>query len=121
MTHMSEDDFGSILDEEEVSIDVRRPVGGVVSVRFNGEEMRRLRSEVNRTDEKVSSFIKKAVFMYIASRRGRRDHPLHIGLTVFGPWKGYVARGFVSESQTLAHTAEIKGWPSKTGSQHPPV
>ena len=116
---MSEKDFGSILDEEEIAVDVRKPVGGVVSVRFNGHEMRVLRSEVNRTNEKISSFIKRAVFTYIASRRQERELPMWIALN--GPLSGYVAHGFSMESQTLASTAEVMGWPASTVSQHPPV
>ena len=73
---MADEDYGSILDEEEVTVEVRRPVGGIVSVRFNGEEMRELRSEVNLDGGKVSSFIKRAVWALITQRRAEREAAL---------------------------------------------
>ena len=66
-------DHGSVLDEDEVTVEVRHPVGAIVSVRFEGEEMRELRDEVNLADDQVSSFIKKAVRAYIADRRDARE------------------------------------------------
>ena len=70
---VTDEEYGSILDEEEVEVDVRRPVGGIVSVRFNGGEMQELRSEVNLAGGKVSSFIKQAVWAYIAQQRSERE------------------------------------------------
>ena len=116
---MNETDFGSILDEEEVAVDVRKPIGGVVSVRFNGDEMRVLRSEVNRTHERISSFIKEAVFAHIASRRHERGHRIRMAMD--GSLHGYVARGISTGYPTLASTGEVKGWPERAASEQPPV
>lgn len=73
---VTDEEYGSILDEEEVEVEVSRPVGGIVSVRFNGGEMRELRSEVNLAGGKVSSFIKQAVWAYIAQQRSEREAAL---------------------------------------------
>lgn len=115
---MNETDFGSILDEEEVVVDVRRPIGGVVSVRFNGDEMRVLRSEVNRTNERISSFIKEAVFAHIALRRHERGPGVQMAMD--GSLHGYVARGISTGFPTLANTGEVKGWPGRALSEQLP-
>ena len=54
------EDYGSILDEEEIEVEVRKPVGGVVSVRFTGEEMRALLRAAEETGGTVTGFIREA-------------------------------------------------------------
>ena len=61
------EDYGSILDEEEIEVEVRKPAGGVVSVRFTGEEMRALLREVEEMGGTVTSFIREAVLARVAS------------------------------------------------------
>lgn len=62
-------DYGSILDEEEVEVEVRKPVGGVVSVRFTGEEMPALLRAAEETGGTVTGFIREAVLARVAGRQ----------------------------------------------------
>ena len=86
------EDYGSILDEEEIEVDVRKPVGGVVSVRFTGEEMPALLRAAEETGGTVTGFIREAVLARVADRQvglGRdaiigpygRSHILYTGQT----------------------------------------
>lgn len=77
------EDYGSILDEEEIEVEVRKPVGGVVSVRFTGEEMPTLLRAVEETGGTVTSFIREAVLAHIAERQA--GHGRHI---LIGPYVG---------------------------------
>ena len=63
------EDYGSILNEEEVEVEVRKPVGGVVSVRFTGEEMWALLRATEETGGTVTGFIRKAVLARVAERQ----------------------------------------------------
>lgn len=64
-----EEDFGSILDEEEIEVGVRTPVGVVVSVRFSGDEMLVLRRAVGESGGTVTSFIREAVLARVAGQQ----------------------------------------------------
>ena len=55
-----------------MTVEVRRPVGGIVSVRFNGEEMRELRSEVN-LDDGTSQLVHQARGLGNSSRSARAE------------------------------------------------
>ena len=105
---MADEHRGGILDEEEVAVEVRRPVGGIVSVRFNDAEMRELRTEVNLAQEKVSSFIKQAVRSHIAQRRAERDFlfsvPLSTGHLVQA---GLITAGFTAVSGSGSDRAKV--------------
>ena len=63
------EDYGSILDEEEIEVEVRKPVGGVVSVRFTGEEMPTLLRAAEETSETATGFIREAVLARVAERQ----------------------------------------------------
>jgi len=61
------------FEEEPIEIEVRKAVGGVVSVRFNPAEIRELREEVSRTGEKTSAFVRSAALAEIRARRQQRQ------------------------------------------------
>ena len=67
-----------IADDDELAFEVVKPLGGVISVRFNGEEMRRLREEVRQSDTTVSALIKQATLTHIAQRNLERGAGLAI-------------------------------------------
>ena len=54
-------------DDEELTFEVVKPLGGVISVRFNGDEMLQLREEVRRRNTTVSGLIKEATLTHIAA------------------------------------------------------
>lgn len=60
---MDESDQYDITDAEEIQVVRSRPAGAVISVRFNPEELRRLRDGMNRLGERrPSRFLKAAAF-----------------------------------------------------------
>lgn len=73
------EDYGSILDEEEIEVGVRKPVGGVVSVRFTGEEMPALLRAAEETGGTVTGFIREAVLARVAERQAVHGHHFLIG------------------------------------------
>ena len=64
-----EEDYGSILDEEEIEVEVQKPVGVVVSVRFSGDEMLALRRAVGKSGGTVTGFIREAVLARVAGQQ----------------------------------------------------
>ena len=70
-----------IADDDELAFEVVKPLGGVISVRFNGEEMRRLREEVRQSDTTVSALIKQATLTHIAQRKLERGDGVTIQAT----------------------------------------
>lgn len=69
------------LEDDELVFEVVKPLGGVVSVRFNGDEMRRLRAEVRKSGATVSSLIKQATLGHIA----RMDHERRVEAAMQSP------------------------------------
>ncbi len=60
---MDERDQYDITDAEEIQVIRTRPAGAVISVRFNPDELRRLRDGMNRLGERrPSRFLKAAAF-----------------------------------------------------------
>ena len=75
---MSEDRTTDTADDDELTFEVVKPLGGVISVRFNGEEMRQLREEIRRSDTTMSALIKQATLTHIAQRNLERG----VGLAI---------------------------------------
>ena len=75
---MSDDRTTDIADDDELTFEVVKPLGGVISVRFNGEEMRQLREEIRRSDTTMSALIKQATLTHIAQRNLERGGGLAI-------------------------------------------
>ena len=66
------DEYGDPADLEDADIIVERPVGAVVSVRFNDDELAVLREALDDFGiQMTSTFIKSAVFEAISARRRR--------------------------------------------------
>ena len=63
---MSDQRLTDTDDDEELTFEVVKPLGGVISVRFNGDEMLQLREEVRRRNTTVSGLIKEATLTHIA-------------------------------------------------------
>ena len=64
-----EAEYGDINDVEEIQVVRSRPAGAVISVRFNPDELRRLRTGMNQLGEtRPSRFIKEAVLRDLARR-----------------------------------------------------
>ena len=63
---MSDQHQTEAAETEELAFEVVKPLGGVISVRFNGEEMLQLREEVRRRNTTVSGLIKEATLTHIA-------------------------------------------------------
>lgn len=63
---MSDRHLTEAVEDEELAFEVVKPLGGVISVRFNGEEMLRLREEVRLRNTTVSGLIKEATLTHIA-------------------------------------------------------
>ena len=64
---MSDQRLTDTDDDEELTFEVVKPLGGVISVRFNGDEMLQLREEVRRRNTTVSGLIKEATLTHIAA------------------------------------------------------
>ena len=71
---MSDQHLTDDLDDEELTFEIVKPLGGIISVRFNGDEMLRLRGEVQRRNTTVSGLIKEATLTHIAYANQSR-HP----------------------------------------------
>lgn len=73
------DGYGDPEDLEDADVVVERPVGAVVSVRFNNDELAVLREALDDFGiQMTSTFIKSAVFEAISARR--RHAPLETAL-----------------------------------------
>jgi hypothetical protein len=70
---MSSRDSGSIHDEEQIEIEVRKPLSTVISVRFGAKELADLREEARFADRRIGTFIKESVTAYIATRQAARS------------------------------------------------
>ena len=108
-------DFGEV---EELTFEVVKPLGGVVSVRFNGQEMQQLREEVRRSGATVSALIKQATLAHIARMNYVRDmgiafqSPLPAELwTVWGT-------GLVSHELSIKHPPEVTFSEAPEGWEH---
>ena len=66
-------DLDAEFEEEPIEVQTRRPAGGVISVRFNPEEMRLLRDEMRHTGEKASTLVRTSTLAAIQTRRLFRD------------------------------------------------
>ena len=64
-----ESEYGDINDAEEIQVTRGRRAGAVISVRFNSDELRQLRSGMNQLGEtKPSRFIKESALRDLARR-----------------------------------------------------
>ena len=91
-----------IADDDELAFEVVKPLGGVISVRFNGEEMRRLREEVRQSDTTVSALIKQATLTHIAQRDRERGAGLAIQSADADGWRTlWVSQGFMHPPPVL--------------------
>ena len=72
---MSQRDYDLDMEFEDEPIDVERPerAGGVISVRFNPDEMWELREETRVTGERVGTLIRESTLAVIRSRRADRQ------------------------------------------------
>lgn len=127
-----EEDYGSILDEEEIEVEVQKPVGVVVSVRFSGDEMLALRGAVRESGGMMTSFIRDAVLARVARRqpyrRGRqptqqRDrtvtHHTHHALRVVSVSARRAGGGQYQTAQIS--TARVTGLPAVLRGGQPPI
>ena len=72
----NEEQYGDIADAEEIEVVRSRRAGAVISVRFNAEELRRLRTGMNRLGERrPSRFIKEAALRDLDQRLQRAKSP----------------------------------------------
>ena len=64
-----EAEYGDINDAEEIQVTRGRRAGAVISIRFNADELQRLRSGMNQLGEtKPSRFIKESALRDLARR-----------------------------------------------------
>ena len=99
---MNEDHATDIADDDELTFEVVKPLGGVISVRFNGEEMRRLREEVRQSDTTVSALIKQATLTHIAQRKLERGDGVTIqSADADGSCTLWVSQGFMHPPPVL--------------------
>ena len=126
-----EEDYGSILDEEETEVEVQKPVGVVVSVRFSGDEMLALRGAVRESGGMMTSFIRDAVLARVAKRQPYRREPQLAEQRGTG---GGAALYFFLQDGTLARmaavgqyqtaqisTARVTGLPAVLRGGQPPI
>lgn len=99
---MSDDHTTDIADDDELTFEVVKPLGGVISVRFNGAEMRRLREAVRQSDTTVSALIKQATLTHIAQRNRERGAGLTIqSKDADGSCTLWVSQGFMPQPLVL--------------------
>ena len=60
------EDYGSIVDEEEIEVGTHKPVGGIVSVRFAGDELKTVIKAANDRGVTVTDFLHEAVLGYLS-------------------------------------------------------
>ena len=97
-----EEDYGSILDEEEIEVEVQKPVGVVVSVRFSGDEMLALRGAVRESGGMMTSFIRDAVLARVARHQPYRREPQLAEQRGTGGGQGREVRGDHRRAPQLA-------------------
>ncbi len=69
---MSNVESENIEEEEEITVEVRKPLSTVFSVRFTPKELALIRAEADRTGIKMGALIKESVRQYVASRVASR-------------------------------------------------
>lgn len=126
-----EEDYGSILDEEEIEVEVQKPVGVVVSVRFSGDEMLALRGAVRESGGMMTSFIREAVLARVAKRQPyRRGRQLAEQRGTGGEAVFYLALGGDAPARRAGggqyqtaqiSTARVTGLPAVLRGGQPPI
>lgn len=62
-----QNEYGDVIDEDAVEVEVALRAGAAVTVRFNQDEIRAVFGAV-REGEKTTAFIREAVFALVAQR-----------------------------------------------------